>query len=172
MKCAARLPNDGSVAFPLSALAWCVAFLQRRLRGLPPRPAKRVCLACESLVPCLPLRLSGRSRSKVCSSALVRASRHPTDSPRMTGATRAARQHPSGRLRRCPSGSAYSQNRARRFSAKQARRKSAALGFPRGALRPLRFARALDLWSARLPSESPRCGSSTAHFRRASPPIQ
>ena len=42
-----------------------------------------------------------------------------------TGATRAARQHPSGRLRRCPSGSAYSQNRTRRFSAKQARRKTA-----------------------------------------------
>ena len=28
-----------------------------------------------------------------------------------TGATRSAKQHPSGRLRRCPSGSAYSQNR-------------------------------------------------------------
>ena len=42
-----------------------------------------------------------------------------------TGATRAARQHPSGRLRRCPAGSAYAQNRARRFSVKRACRKTA-----------------------------------------------
>ena len=34
-----------------------------------------------------------------------------------TGATRSAKQHPSGRLRRCPSGSAYSQNRARKSTA-------------------------------------------------------
>ena len=36
---------------------------------------------------------------------------------------------------------------------------------PRGALRPLRFARALDLRSARLPSESSLRSSSTAHHR-------
>ena len=42
-----------------------------------------------------------------------------------TGATRAARQHPRGRLRRCPAGSASAQNRARRFSATQARLKTA-----------------------------------------------
>ena len=36
------------------------------------------------------------------------------DNSARSGATRAAKQHPSGRLRRCPSGSAYSQNRARR----------------------------------------------------------
>ena len=50
--------------------------------------------------------------------------------PARSGATRAAKQHPSGRLRRCPSGSAYSLNRARRFSTKRACRKTAALGFP------------------------------------------
>ena len=44
------------------------------------------------------LCLIGRgSRSKVCSSALVRASRFPTDSPRMTGATRAAKPPKSER---------------------------------------------------------------------------
>ena len=51
--CLAR-PNDGSAAFPLAALAWCVAFPQRRLRGLPtPAPpsacallASPLCRAC------------------------------------------------------------------------------------------------------------------------------
>ena len=42
-------------------------------------------------------------------------------------------------------------------------RKTAALGFPRGSLRPLRFARALDLRSARIPSESSLRSSSSAH---------
>ena len=52
-----------------------------------------------------------------------------------SGATRAAKQHHSGRLRRCPSGSAYSQNRARRFSTKQACRKTAPLPEHRFATR-------------------------------------
>ena len=49
---------------------------------------------------------------------------------RHTGRVTAAKQHPSGRLRRCPTGSAYAERKARRFSAKQARRKSAALFLP------------------------------------------
>ena len=65
-----------------------------------PRPAKRVCLACESLVPRLPLRLSGRSRSEVCSSALVRASRLSTDSQRGRGRRgRRSRPKPSAAVR-------------------------------------------------------------------------
>ena len=57
------------------------------------------------------------------------------DNSARSGATRAAKQHPSGRLRRCPSGSAYSQNRARRFSTKQACRKTAPLPEHRFATR-------------------------------------
>ena len=110
-------PTAASVAFhPARALAGGFAVPSApSLRFASAHFAKRVCLACKSLVPCLPLRLSGRSRSKVCSSALVRASRSPTDSPRMTGATRAA---------------CAAQNRARQFRVKQVCSEVAALCFP------------------------------------------
>ena len=119
LKCAARLPNDGSAAFPCAALVRAFAFLQRARLGLPPPRPIRLCLK-------LPLRVpSGAGRSSRCVRLAVDVCfALPTDSPRMTGATRSAKQHPSGRLRRCPSGSAYSQNRARRFSFKRAWRKN------------------------------------------------
>ena len=61
--CLAR-PNDGSAAFPLSALAWCVAFPQRRLRGLP-TPAPDLLVPCSSQK--LPLLVpSGAGRGLRC----------------------------------------------------------------------------------------------------------
>ena len=114
----------------------------------PPRPAKRVCLACESLVPCLPLRLSGAGRGLRWLLVRVPLLRAICGHSARDGGD---------------AGGDAAQNRARQFRVKQVCSEVAALGFPRGALRPLRFARALDLRSARLPSESPRCGSSTAH---------
>ena len=53
LKCAARLPNDGSAAFPLAALAWCVAFPQRRLRGLPTPAPDWFVLARPQSCPCV-----------------------------------------------------------------------------------------------------------------------
>ena len=90
LKCAARLPNDGSAAFPLAALAWCVAFPQRRLRGLPtPAP--------DWFVPCfsqkLPLLVpSGAGRGlKVCSSCRRCVLRASNGFPARSGATRSAK---------------------------------------------------------------------------------
>ena len=161
LKCAVRLPNDGSAAFPLAALALCLA----RPNGGSWDSHPRARLGCAFLLPKVALALpSGAGRGlKVCSSCrrcVVGASlRLPY-----------FRFAPITRFQRIPrevggdAGGEAAQNRARRFGAKRVCPESAALGFPRGALRPLRFARALDLRSARLPSESPRCGSSTAHF--------
>ena len=70
------------------------------------------------------------SRSVVCSSAVDVCFAFLTDFPRGRGRRGRLTQHPSGRLRRCPSDSAYSQNRARQFRAKRVCPKSAALGFP------------------------------------------
>ena len=117
LKCAARLPNDGSAAFPLSALAWCVAFPQRRLLLFPlaalcyasrfptsslvrPTPAPDLLVPHSS--PKLPLRVpSGAGRSSRCVRLAVDVCfALQTDSPRGTGATRAA---------------CAAQNRARRF---------------------------------------------------------
>ena len=42
-----------------AALALGVPFPQRPHGDFPPRPAKRVCLDCESLVPCLSFALVG-----------------------------------------------------------------------------------------------------------------
>ena len=46
------------------------------------------------------------------------------------GETRRLAKHPSGRLRRCPSGSAYSKTERGSFPTKQACRETVALGFP------------------------------------------
>ena len=55
------------------------------------------------------------------------------------GETRRLAKHPSGRLRRCPSGSAYSKTERGSFPTKQACRKTVALGFPPTAgVSPLR----------------------------------
>ena len=50
--------------------------------------------------------------------------------PSGSGETRRLAKHPSGRLRRCPSGSAYSKTERGSFPTKQACRKTVALGFP------------------------------------------
>ncbi len=60
LKCAARLPNDGSAAFPCAALVRAFAFLQRLPLELPTPPRRARCIECASIVPCLPSRSAGR----------------------------------------------------------------------------------------------------------------
>ena len=83
---------------------------------------------------------------------------------RYTGRVTAAKQHPSGRLRRCPAGSAYAERKARRFSAKQARRKSAALFLPAQSA----ISRSYFRFEVRARADSPRfaavCAAACAHF--------
>lgn len=100
---------------------WCFGGLSRRgfksQRNTPPLSRARWGLPRKSSPRnprlCVPHRAR---RFKAATSSLL--CRH-------TGRVTAAKQHPSGRLRRCPTGSAYAERKARRFSAKQARRKSA-----------------------------------------------
>ena len=198
LKCAARLPNDGSAAFPLSALAWCVAFPQRRLLLFPlaalcyasrfptsslvrPTPAPDLLVPHSS--PKLPLRVpSGAGRSSRCVRLAVDVCfALPTDSPRMTGATRSAKPPKTERgvfrsselgertaaLGLPPCGGRRPRSNEAGTIPRTANRVSGVVCASRGALRPLRgvAARALDLRSARLPSESSLRSSSPAHFR-------
>ena len=99
MKCAARLPNDGSAAFPCAALVRAFAFLQRLPLGLPTPPRRARCIECASIVPCLPSRTAGRSPFKVCSSAVDVCFAFLTDFPRGRGRRgRRSRPKPSAAL--------------------------------------------------------------------------
>ena len=118
-----------------------------------------------------------------CRAGRVRLCPLPTFSGcfRYTGRVTAAKQHPSGRLRRCPTGSAYAERKARRFSAKQARRKSAALFLPAPSVlnRPCfcfelraradspRFRGSLPLWGEATCGRS--CGARCAAMPRLGP---
>ena len=115
LKCAARLPNDGSAAFPLAALAWCVAFPQRRLRGLPtPAPDWFVPCSSQKLLPLCPI---GRGSRFVVRSSCRRC------------VLRAFHGFPA--RGRGDAGGEAAQNRARRFSCPtRLAEKTAALGFP------------------------------------------
>ena len=100
MKCAARLPNDGSAAFPCAALVRAFAFLQRLPLELPTPPRRARCIECASIVPCLPSRSAGRSPFKVCPSAVDVCFAFLTDFPRGRGRRgRRSRPKPSAAAR-------------------------------------------------------------------------
>ena len=123
MKCEVRLPNDGSAAFPLSALFRALRFPTAASVAFLPAPPSACALLASPLCRACPLRLSGRSRSVVCSSALVRGRGFASLALFPLRSNRA----PSNEFSANDGGDAVgeaAQNRARRFSFKRAWRKN------------------------------------------------
>ena len=98
-----------------------LCFAKRPSVGLPSLTLGTTIGVAARVIPKEPLACAfpiGRgSPFKVVASAANVCFASCADNSARSGATRSAKQHPSGRLRRCPSGSAYSQNRARKSAA-------------------------------------------------------
>ena len=164
---------------PTAALCYASRFPTSSL--VRPTPAPDLLVPHSS--PKLPLRVpSGAGRSSRCVRLAVDVCfALPTDSPRMTGATRSAKPPKTERgvfrsselgertaaLGLPPCGGRRPRSNEAGTIPRTANRVSGVVCASRGALRPLRgvAARALDLRSARLPSESSLRSSSPAHFR-------